>query len=224
MTRVAVTTAIEGSEVVAGALAAHGLEPILLPCIAVRPEPESLLDRVRREAAGADLILVTSARAIWITWPCGGMPKVPVAAVGPATAHAVELAGGSVAAVGPSGAAELVAELDVAGRRVVFPHARAADPATEKALITRGAIVRAVAVYETVPVSPGPDPVEGALFGSPLAVAGWSISRDFESVLVGAIGTTTARTLREQGVTDQVVPSRPGFTELVRAMAERLGG
>jgi uroporphyrinogen-III synthase len=222
VTRVAVTTAVGGSVVVAQALISEGLEPVLLPCIEVTPAPDHVLARLRRQASSADLILITSARAVTVTWPLGDMPSTPVAAVGPATARAVEAAGGVVAVTGPDGAAELVSRLDVAGKRVVFPHGRAADPATTVEMARRGAHLYRGAVYDTTPVAPGPDRVEAALFGSPLAVAGWCLSRQLGDLVVGGIGKTTADALHDRGVADPVVPHRPGFAALARALAERM--
>lgn len=222
MTRVAVTTAVEGSGLVADAIAAAGLDPVLLPCIVVTPAPGDVLASLRDQAALADLILITSARAVSMTWPGGNMPPTPVAVVGRATGRAAEAAGGVVAVTGRQGAAQLIARLEVAGKRVVFPHAKATDPGIAAELTRRGATVVSAPAYDTTPIAPGPDRVEAAAFGSPLAVAGWCLSRELDQLLVGAIGETTAGALRHRGVAEPVVPTRPGFPELARAIAERM--
>jgi uroporphyrinogen-III synthase len=220
--RVAVTTTADGAHRVAEALIAHSLVPVLLPCIAISPSPADVLDGIRRQAADTDLIVVTSARAVRVTWPNGDMPPTPVAAVGPATAAAVEDAGGVVHTVGSDGAAALVRGIEVAGMRVVFPHARAADPSTTAALEAKGATVFAAPAYDTIPIAPGDGKVKAAIFGSPSAVDGWLMRRPLDGLIVAAMGNTTATALRVRGVDDPVVPARPGIEELASALAERI--
>jgi uroporphyrinogen-III synthase len=220
--RVAVTASREQAPRVAEAMTGHGLDPVVLPCISIRPTRSEELAGLRERAAEADLILITSARTVSVTWPRGGMPAVPVAAVGPSSARAVRDAGGEVAFVGSGGAAELVSGLEVDGMNVVFPHARAADPATVATLTRMGATVHAVPVYDTVAIAPGPDRVEAVAFGSAMSVAGWCLSRSLDGVLVGAIGRSTAAAVRQRGVLRPLVPERPGFMELAGLMARRL--
>lgn len=222
MKRVAVTTAQDTARRVGEALVAHDLAPVYLPCISISPSLPPVLERLRADAAAADLIVLTSARAVRVTWPDGHMPDTPVAAVGPGTAEAVRRAGGTVAHVGSAGAASLLDELDVAGATVVFPHARAADPATATGLEERGARVVAGAAYDTIPIAPADDMVDAALFGSPSAVAGWMLRRHLEGLVVAAMGDTTATALRARGADRPVVPAHPGFAAAARALAERM--
>lgn len=222
MTRIAVTTTADTAPRVAEALVAHGLVPVMLPCIAISPSPEEVLAGLREEAMGADRIVVTSARAVRITWPHGDMPATPVWAVGPATAEAVREAGGTVAEIGSGGASALVEQVTPQGCRIVFPHARAADPATAAELERRGATVVAAAAYTTVPIAPADDKVDGAVFGSPSAVDGWLMRRHLDGLSIAAMGARTASALRVRGVDDPVVPDRPGFEALAAALAERI--
>ena len=222
MIRVAVTTAADTARRVADALVAHGFVPVTLPCIAISPSPPDVLDDLRHKAISADLILITSARAVRVTWPHRDMPPVPVAAVGEATAEAVEYAGGRVDTMGSGGASDLIADLEVAGSSIVFPHARAADPATALELERRGATVHAAAAYDTIPIAPDDDKVAAAVFGSPSAVEGWLLRRPLDSLIVAAMGSTTASALRVRGVAHPVVPDRPGFEAVAAALAERM--
>ena len=222
MKRVAVTTTADTAPRVADALISHGLVPIMLPCIAISPAPPEDLAELRTQASKADLIVVTSARAVRVTWPNGDMPAIPVAVIGPSTAAAVEEAGGVVETIGGGGASELVASLDVEGRFVVFPHARAFDPSTTAGLEGRGAKVYAATVYDTIPIAPNDDKVDAAIFGSPSAIDGWMLRRHLDGMVIGAMGATTASALRVRGVEDPVVPGRPGFEELAEALAERI--
>ncbi|NIQ53556.1 MAG: HemD protein, partial [Gammaproteobacteria bacterium] len=70
---------------------------------------------------------------------------VPVAAVGSTTAEGLHERGWTPLVVGRGGASELVAELaaqhDLRGRRVLFPAASRAGPALEESLRACGAVV-----------------------------------------------------------------------------------
>lgn len=220
--RVAVTTAVDRADSVAVELQAAGLDPVLLPCIRVEPAPVADLDRIREAALAGDLVILTSARAVRITWPDGMPPDLPVAAVGEGTAAEVRRRGGSVEVMGVDGGESLVRLLAprVAGRTVVFPRAdRLASPIVEE-LRFAGARVVDVAVYTTVPVGPALDAVDAASFASPSAVEGWSLARSFEGVVVAALGATTRAALAARGVGDVIVPERPGFGMLARTLAE----
>jgi uroporphyrinogen-III synthase len=123
---------------------------------------------------------------------------------------------------GTAGADDLVALMGANGQRIVFPHARAADMSTATELEVGGATVIAAPAYDTIPIAPGDATVDAALFGSPSAVEGWTISRHLHGLVVGAMGATTATALRMRGVDDPVVPDRPGVDELTAALAERI--
>lgn len=225
MTRVAVTTTPDAAHRLSDPLREVGLEPVELPCIRTVPASDATRCFIRQAAPGADWIVVTSRRAVELIWPDGDMPPGPaVAAVGPATADAANRAGGTVRVIGRTGAEGLadLLEARVAGTTVVFPHARAADPETVRRLRDAGAVVVAAAAYDTEPISPGDDPVDAVLFGSPSAVEGWTLSRSLEGLVVGAMGETTAAALEEAGHPAEVVPAHPGFHALVSALADRL--
>ncbi|MDX1691273.1 MAG: uroporphyrinogen-III synthase [Acidimicrobiia bacterium] len=224
--RVAVTTTTGRSfDRIADELRDTGLQPVPLPCITVEPAAQEVLDRLRSAADSADWIVVTSRRAVEIVWPSGGMPTAPaVAAVGPTTAEAAREAGGRVEVIGSGGASELCDVLGgrVAGTAVVFPHARAADPATSRSLAEQAASVVAEPAYDTVPIAPGPDPVDAAIFGSPSAVDGWMTARSLEDLVTAAMGPTTAAHLRRLGRPPDVVPERPDLARLVGMLADHL--
>ncbi|MFO7549333.1 MAG: uroporphyrinogen-III synthase [Acidimicrobiia bacterium] len=225
MVRVAVTTSADGVGRVAGLVAGAGLTPVALPCIRIEPAPPRVLAGLREAAASADLILVTSPRAVRLLWPEGGMPRAPVAAVGEATADAVRSAGGRVELAGEAGAEVLVDRLidgGVEGRTIVFPRARAADPTGARRLVTAGARIVSDVAYRTIPVAPGPDPVAAALFGSPSAVTGWISGRPLDRLVLAAMGGRSAAALVAAGRPPDVVAERSGFPSLVAALADHL--
>lgn len=225
MARVAVTTTPDRYRRYAARLEGLGLIPVMLPCIELIVGAEEILATAREEASRADWIVVTSARAVEALWPDGrGMPLTPVAAVGPHTAAAVGEAGGRAEMVGDGGASRMTNELGalVRGRSVFFPHASGADPRTASALRDAGADVTTREVYRVTPVPPGSEPVDAVMFASPSAVSGWFLSRDLRSLLVGAVGPTTAGAIARKGVRPDVIPQQPSFDRLARLMAEKL--
>lgn len=225
--RVALTTTRDRCRLVAPRFREAGLIPVVLPCIEFRPDSEGI-GKARTAAVDADWIVLTSSRAVTVTWP-DGMPPVPAAAVGEATAAAVSAAGGRVEVMGSAGAEDLLTVLAgrIDGAKVVFPHARDADPATVAGLTASGALVHAFPVYSTLPVPPGADEVEAAVFASPSAVGGWLLSRSLAGLVLAAIGPTTASALETRGHPPHLVPERPGYDELASALSalhrERIG-
>ncbi|MGH3649688.1 MAG: uroporphyrinogen-III synthase [Acidimicrobiia bacterium] len=224
MSRVAVTTTGDRAARLADVARRHGLEPVALPCIAIVPAAPEELNRARSRATHAELILVTSSRAVSTVWPEGGMPKVPCVVVGPVSAEAVDGAGGRVVATGSGGVVAMIEEVAdlLAGKSVFFPHAAGADPSTVETLEGLGAKVSAFVVYETHPISPGTDQVDAGIFGSPSAVSGWCRSRTLDELVLAALGDTTAAELTGRGYRPQVITSPPDYDTLIPLLAEYL--
>jgi uroporphyrinogen-III synthase len=222
--RVALTTTADRAQVIGPSLRRDGLEPVSLPCIEVTSAEAPVLESARRAVASCDLLVLTSTRVVEVLWPGGDMPPVPVAVVGAATAGAVTEAGGTVTFVGSDGGADLIAGIadSVNGKDLVFPHGSGADPATIERLRAAGANVTAPIVYETMPIAPGDAGVDGVVFASPTAVAGWHLSRTLDDLIVGAIGETTASALRTMGSSPHVIPETPSFHRLVDLVASEL--
>lgn len=218
MIRVAVTT--DRFDDVSGVFVDAGLEPVALPCIRIEPSPPHQLAETRRYAERADLLVVTSPRVVSLLWPRGGIPDVDAAVVGPATADAVSAAGGRVSVVGDAGLARLadLALGQIQGGRVVLAHAAGSDPVGMARLQEIAADLIERVVYESVPVAPDLTQVEAVAFASPSAVAGWVLARDLEAVVVGAIGTTTARAIERYRPPD-VIAEEPSHRALAEAIA-----
>ncbi len=226
--KVAVTASADTAERIGRALDARGLEGVFLPCVVTRSRADGELRPVRELAATVDWIVVTSVRAVRTVWPDGGMPPVPVAAVGRATADAVAAAGGRAVLVGDEGAAALLRRLgpEVGGATVLYPRPERAATDVEATLRAAGAEVIAATVYVTLPVAPPTDPlVDAVTFASPSAVLGWRRSRPLEGLVVAALGPTTAAAVKALGRPVDVVaeiPSPEGLADsLVRHLEER---
>lgn len=226
MFQVGVTTTADTAATRLGrSLEDHGLVPVLLPCIRVEAVAPDEIATLRAAAESADWIVITSRRAVQIVWPDADMPDGPsVAAVGATTAEEVARAGGRPVIVGGGGAAALRAELEarLEGCSVVFPHGRAADPATARWLEVRAADLVAGPVYDTIPIAPAQDPVDAVVFGSPSAVDGWRQSRSLTGLVLAVMGTTTATHLESLGYPPDVVPETPGADQLAWTLAAHL--
>jgi len=220
MTTVAITTTADRFDEASRPFHRLGFTPITVPCITVEPADDAVLEGARLAAVGVDLLFVTSARTIRLLWPNGGMPPVPAAAVGPASARAVAEAGGTVAVVGTGGGLDLVEHVPALSgiRRALFPHAEGTDPAVLDALGAVVPIVAAFPVYRAVPIPPTHDPVDAVAFGSASAVDGWFLGRDLQDIAVAAIGRQTADALERFGVSADAVPGVPGFASMASAL------
>jgi uroporphyrinogen III methyltransferase/synthase len=142
------------------ALHARGIRAVAVPTVAIdsasaASEVDALLTGSLRRA---DWLVVTSANGAAalverIRATAWEMPAhLKVAAVGPATARALEAGGIRPAYVPDEYRTVAIAEGlgDVAGRRVVLARADAATPALREVLATRGAEVLDVVAYRTV--------------------------------------------------------------------------
>ena len=196
-----------------------GIEGVVLPCIAVTriPGGEESFAAAR---ADADIVVFTSARTIKFLHPLN-VSGAEVFAVGSETAAAVEAAGVSVTWVGSQGVDRLIVETRhlLEGKRVVVAGAQNAALSTVQAFEGAGVLVEWVSLYATTPVPPPSGDVDGVVFGSPTAVAGWLIDRDLSDVLVGAIGGKTAAALRSNGVEPDAVPDSPSYLNTLECLA-----
>jgi uroporphyrinogen-III synthase len=222
--RVALTTTSERVAELADLVTSQGLQPVSLPCVEVVAAEHATLEEARAAARAVDWLIVTSPRTVMVLWPNGGMPDVPVAAVGARSAAAVVRAGGSVAATGEAGADSLLDGLtgSVAGRQVLWAHGLAAEPSTAARLRDLGAAVTDLVVFETRSIPPRADAVDAALFASPSAVAGWVMGRGLDGMILAAIGATTAAALAAEGHPPDVVPARPEYPLMIEAVAQHL--
>lgn len=221
MSRVAITT--DRFEGIAPVYRQLGLDPVWIPCIRVESAKASVLVQARQAASEADLVLISSVRTVDLLWPDGSMPTTEVAAVGEKTAAAVVARGGRVVVSGRSGLADLTAQIGdrLASARVVFPRAAGSDPVTLEVLRREAIDLRDFEVYRTVPVAPDSTRVRAAAFGSPSAVEGWLLSRDFDGLVVGVIGARTLEAVAQHRPPEVLAP-HPSHESLAHALASYL--
>jgi len=219
--RVAITT--DRFEGAALSFRRKGLDPVWLPCIRVEPADAAVLARAREAALAADLLLISSVRTLDLLWPNGSMPAVEVAAVGERTAAGVKARGGRVVLSGRSGLADLAAQTAdrLASVRVAFLHAAGSDPVALETIRQQASDLQEFEIYATVPVAPDSTQVAAAAFGSPSAVEGWLLSRDFDGLVVGVIGPTTLEAVVRHRP-PEVVADRPSYQSLAHSLASYL--
>ncbi len=230
--RVALTGSAEGPSELAERLVTLGAE--VLPERAIAFEDlgtsQALQERLAALLPGA-AVAVTSRRAAAALSGARLPGGVRLAAVGPATARVLSVAGLRVDVVGMGGGRELAAALEVdEGERVLFPCAEEARHELEEELARRGVSVERFPLYRTVPVrglALDPD-VDARVYLSPSAVhaaLNWERTHPGGCCLRLALGPTTAAALRAAGL--ELVECIPGASPvegLVRSLLQSVPG
>jgi uroporphyrinogen-III synthase len=267
---VAVTRDGDPDDPLAAALAGLGAHVRMWPTLAFRPPTDAAPLRAALATAfdpeAADpwhWIVFTSPRAVdavavevesgsfppgGFFAPGGGTPggdaprtAARIAAVGRATARALEAAGWRVDVIGDGAGADalvqtLAASAPLRDAHVLFPAGSLARDVLSDGLEAHGARVVRVEAYRTV--ADGPDParvaadletgVEGLTFASPSAVAGVADclstldSSALRDLPCAAIGPTTAAALRRRGARHVTVAAHTDLESLARAAADAL--
>ena len=249
---VVVTRPREQAASLVESLAALGAEVLLAPTI--RIEPRLLDDEVAavlRELATYQLVVFTSANAVRVFagylargTEDGGMPAGPVvAAVGPATAAALEKHGLACHLVPDEYVAEGLLDAfeeqaaPVAGARVLIPCARDARDVLPETLRRRGAAVDVLHIYDTVAAAELAVPaaqVESADYitftsastAKRLAAllepegAGRPLAERLAGARLCSIGPITSRTLRDLGLPVAIEAREYTAAGLVAAILE----
>jgi uroporphyrinogen III methyltransferase/synthase len=251
--RIVITRAVEQSKSIVQALRAQGATPVLLPMVAfAAPDDPAPLDEALRKLGNFEWVFLTSQNALKAMQErCAltGLPLVEaiagvkIAAVGPATAEAVQNAGLEVAYVahkhqGVALAEELSAM--VKAKAVLLPRSDRANRDLVEALDRYGAVVTEVVAYKTIRPSEDEDQkhraelergVDAILFFSPSAVhhmqdlvGGARFVILSNRVAYLAVGPVTAKALRDTGV-QRIIASADVQTEaVVDALAEFFSG
>jgi uroporphyrinogen-III synthase len=152
LTRIWVTRAEPGASATAARLRALGFEPVTAPLIATRPLAVDL------DLTGVGALAFTSAAGVAAFAALTSERRLPVYAVGSATAQAASEASFAVVISADGDVAALASRIAADHGRIagVVLHAAAAAPAGDLAgaLARAGVETRSVAVYETVPADP----------------------------------------------------------------------
>lgn len=248
--RVLVTRSREQASRLSGMLEEQGAEPVEVPTIEIRAiEDDPAVDKVFRDS-GYDWVFFTSANAVGVfvaglarvgRTP-GDLEKVRVAAIGPATAEALEKAGMRVDYMPKRYVAEGILEdippSLVAGKRVLLPRADIARTDLAEGLERLGATVRQIALYRTVPAAGNGHAGLKMLREGKIDVITFTSSSTVQNLvgmlgeesarineaLVACIGPITAATARKLGIRVDVVAEEHTIPGLIHALVERLSG
>lgn len=200
-------------------LAALGAEPILFPTIAIASMDDySALDEAIRNLNQYQWIIFTSVNGVAAFWkrldlaglrdPRGLTGKV--AAIGPATAQALENRNVRAAFIPEEYVAEaIVAGIgNVEGQWILLPRAEIAREALAEELGRRGAIVHEIAAYRTLPVAPDRQGLAELRCGvDAITFTSSSTVRNFVALLSGHPKHIDAANIRRMGRDGLPVPS-----------------
>lgn len=245
---VVVTRAREQASESAALLASRGARVIQFPTIDIVPMADySRLDDAVRNLSRYGWIVFTSVNGVRFFrerlnaqgLDARALGPVKVAAIGPATAKAVEAMGIRADLVPSSyvaeGVAQAMLELGMKGQRVLLPRAKEARDVLPNALRDAGAEVDVIAAYETVPSDKHREEVMAALeagtldcvtFGSSSTVRNFLASIPLETlnkhpeVHFAAIGPVTAETMRSLGLTPDIQPKEFTIPAMVDAVCD----
>lgn len=225
---VVVTRAREQASGSAALLAEKGARVIQFPTIKIVPMPDyAELDEAVSHLSRYGWVVFTSVNGVRffrqrlsaLKLDARALGSVKVAAIGPATAKAVEEMGIRPDLVPSSyvaeGVAQAMLELGMKGQKVLLPRAKEARDVLPRALREAGADVDVIAAYENVPSEENRDKVMEALeagtldcvtFGSSSTVRNFLASipldelKKHPGVRFAAIGPVTAETMRSLGL------------------------
>ncbi len=247
---IAVTRAVHQAAEMTSLLEDAGANVLLYPAIAISPpEDPSDLDAALQQASAWDWIIFTSANAVEavaqrleaLKLPAESLRRANIAAVGPATARAVEnRLGLRVDLTPPKAVGEsLLDALPIVPReRVLLPRAAKARDVLPDGLRDRGADIHVVTAYQTV-LGQGGDDLPAALraqqvhavtFTSPSTVHNTLRRLQSEAglgpdalndTLIACIGPVTAEAATKAGLNVDVMPSTYTVPALVQTLMAR---
>lgn len=164
--RVLVTRARPQASALSKLLAERGAIPVEIPAIEIHALPDTaLLDRAVRDLPGFDWVIFTSANGVQAVWDrmqtlgfdARHFGKAKIAAIGPATAEALESHGLRPDFLPPKFTSESVlsglAERGVGGCRILLPRSNIAPRDLVDGLARMGAQPHDIAAYETRPAA-----------------------------------------------------------------------
>lgn len=220
-------------ESVAEKLRAHGATAVIAPLIEFSPAPDTdalAAARARLEHERFDWVVFTSATTVDAFGEAVIPASIRVAAVGEATARALESAGHRVdfQPVGDWSAEAIVAQWPVDGVRVLVPQSDLAAPTLADGLRSRGNTVSTVTAYCNRPV-PAPADIARAVRAGDfraLLVTSGSVARQVgeqlapvpSETLIVCIGPRTAADAVAAGLRVDLVAERQSVDAMIDAL------
>lgn len=216
------------NERLAALLRAAGEDVAIAPCVALAPVAPAPV-RAAALALGRDdvLVLTSVAGVAALAAALDGAPlAAPVAVVGAATADAAVAAGLAVAfRPRVQSGAGLAGELPLPRGTVLLARSDRAADDLPRMLRERGARVREVVAYRTVPLAARPAGTPAVVvFASPSAVDGFALGATLGAARAVAIGPSTAARVRERLAVEPVVAAEPSDAGLRDAVISALEG
>jgi uroporphyrinogen-III synthase len=223
-------------------LAALGAQPILFPTIEIAPLADySALDCAIASLKNYHWIIFTSVNGVNAFWKRlelsnlpSPTPNLKIAAIGPATARALQQNGVRAELIPDEYVAEAILEKigDVKDKWILLPRADIAREALAVELFNRGGIVHEIAAYRTLPAIPdargltelrrGVDAItftSSSTVRNFVALVGQSSIDDLQSA-IACIGPITAQTAREVGLRVDVMAREYTMDGLVAALED----
>ena len=240
--RILITRPRQQAGALARLLTELGAQPVISPAITIAPLEDTMaLDQVLGRLGEYDWVVFTSANGVAAVWErLGALNKdseafaaMQVAAIGPATAGALNSHGVKADFVPPEYVAEAIAEGlgEVTGRRILLLRADIAREALAQILDQRGALVDNVPVYRTLLAQPDAETLAELERGIDIVtLTSASTVRGFlqlvegrnwpwlEHVMFACIGPITAAELRANGRTAHIVAEEYTTGGLIRAL------
>ena len=236
--RVVITRPIDRSRELAARLEREGCVVIRAPMISIEAVNHPAIADFLNNIASFDLVVFNSANAVARVlspdvvqqWP----ERLQIAAVGPATAQAVENAQlhATVLNEGVTGADLVRALPDISGKTVFLPRGDRSDGQIEQLLSAAGAHVRTAIVYLTHDTEPAPDVrdalgrgMDAIVFYSPSAVQRLgALGLDTRQVSMVCVGPTTAVAAAKLANARIITARDTSVDAMVDAVAEALNG
>jgi uroporphyrinogen-III synthase len=218
-------------------LIAFGAQPIVFPTIEIAPPQDtSKLDQAISQLSHYDWIIFTSVNGVKAFWDrldavgAGLVPALSIAAIGPATARALEQHSVKVNLIPEEYVAEAITKSigDVKGQHILLPRADIAREALAIELAERGAIVDEVAAYRTLPATPDPiglaelqRGVDAITFTSSSTVRNFVslVGKNTGKAIIACIGPITLQTAIDCGFNVDVVATEYTMDGLVLALS-----
>lgn len=225
-----------------GKLLALGACPILFPTIEIAPLDDfTALDAAIQNLNKYHWIIFTSVNGLAAFWErldltglrdLSGLP-CKFAAIGPATANALERRGLRARFIPDEHVAEAIVDGlgDVRGQWILLPRADIAREALAVELDKRGAVVHDIAAYRTLPADLDPAGlyelrrcVDAITFTSASSVRNFVALVEQDSILpypaIACIGPITAQTARDLGLPVDVMATEYTMDGLIAALAD----